>query len=578
MKPSCLIPWDKCGSNGIAKRGVGGAVWGMIGRQTVVVGIVGSLLDAGFHQERWGKWRPSVSLCQQPDLQVARFELLHQRPHVDTARCVAADIGRLSAGTEVRLHEMSLRDPWDFEEVFGWLHEFAAGYPFDPEREDYLIHITTGTHVQQICLFLLTESRHLPGRLVQTAPRDRRTRSPAGVHSIIDLDLSRYDRIAARFRREAADAQSVLKGGIPTRNPAFNRLIGQVEHVAVHARDPILLTGPTGAGKSQLARRIHDLKRLRHQVTGPLVEVNCATLRGDAAMSALFGHVKGAFTGAVKDRPGLLRAADGGVLFLDEVGELGLDEQAMLLRALEERRFLPFGGDREVTSDFQLIAGTNRDLRARVREGRFREDLLARLNLWTFRLPGLRERPEDLEPNVEYELGQFARRSGSRVTWSREARERFLGFALGPEGRWTANFRDLGAAVTRMATLADGGRITVPVLDEEIGRLRDAWRDADAAPDGSGAVIALLGREGWDGLDPFDQVQLAHVVEVCRRSRSLSEAGRELFRVSRAARKQANDADRLRKYLARFGLDWSRLGRREPESDERAGNAPAGRA
>src|SRR5204862_3777135 len=99
-------------------------------------------------------------------------------------------------------------------------------------------------------------------------------------------------------------------------------------------------------------------------------------------MSALFGHVKGAFTGALKDRAGLLRSADGGVLFLDEIGELGLDEQAMLLRALEEKTFLPLGSDRETQSDFQLIAGTNRDLMAEVNRGLFREDLLCRINLW----------------------------------------------------------------------------------------------------------------------------------------------------------------------------------------------------
>jgi transcriptional regulatory protein RtcR len=104
------------------------------------------------------------------------------------------------------------------------------------------------------------------------------------------------------------------------------------------------------------------LKKERRQVQGPFVEVNCATLRGDAAMSTLFGHVKGAFTGAVQDRPGLLRKANGGVLFLDEIGELGTDEQAMLLRAIEDKRFLPMGADREVSSDFQLLAGTNRDL------------------------------------------------------------------------------------------------------------------------------------------------------------------------------------------------------------------------
>src|SRR5206468_12438916 len=149
-----------------------------------------------------------------------------------------------------------------------------------------------------------------------------------------------------------------------------------------------------GAGKSLLAKRIYELKKNRRAVEGAFVEVNCATVRGDAAMSALFGHVKGAFTGAQKDRPGLLRAADTGVLFLDEVGELGLDEQAMILRAIEEKKFLPVGADRESSSDFQLIAGTNKELGAAVAAGAFRDDLFARLNLWTFSLPALRDRPD----------------------------------------------------------------------------------------------------------------------------------------------------------------------------------------
>jgi hypothetical protein len=121
-------------------------------------------------------------------------------------------------------------------------------------------------------------------------------------------------------------------------------MIDEIEQVAVRSRAPVLLMGPTGAGKSQLARRIFELKRVKHQVSGAFVEVNCATLKGDSAMSALFGHRKGAFTGAAADRSGLLRTADKGVLFLDEIGELGLDEQAMILRAIEEKRFLPVGG------------------------------------------------------------------------------------------------------------------------------------------------------------------------------------------------------------------------------------------
>jgi transcriptional regulatory protein RtcR len=529
-------------------------------KKMVVIGTVGTVLDAGFHQERWHKWRPTVSLCQHEDLLVHRFELLHQSTHLDTAKCVAADIARVSPETEVRLHAHDLKNPWDFEEVFAALHEFARGYAFKPEKEDYLVHITTGTHVQQICLFLLTESRHFPGRLVQTAPKERKRKSPDGTYSVIDLDLSRYDRIASRFSTEAKEARTFLKSGIETRNARFNRLIEQIEHVAVQSRDPVLLMGPTGAGKSQLARRIYELKKARHQISGAFVEVNCATLRGDEAMSALFGHVKGAFTGALKDRAGLLRTADGGLLFLAEVGELGLDEQAMLLRALEEKRFPPFGSDHEVTSDFQLITGTNRDLQERVREGRFREDLMARLNLWTFRLPGLRERAEDIEPNLDYELEQFARKHGTRVTLSKEARSAFLKFAHAPEARWSANFRDLNAAITRTATLAEGGRITSGVLDDELTRLRAAWSEPEMEDDGAELLNSVLGPSRLAEIDPFDQAQLAYVIRVCPESKNQSDAGRKLFRVSRLGRKHTNDADRLNKYLARFGLTWAECG------------------
>lgn len=124
--------------------------------------------------------------------------------------------------------------------------------------------------------------------------------------------------------------------------------------MALRSTAPILLTGPTGAGKSFLANRIYQLKQSRHQVSGKLVSVNCATLRGDNAMSTLFGHVKGAFTGALSARSGLLREADGGVLFLDEIAELGLDEQAMLLKAIEEKTFSRLAPIKKFTAIFNL--------------------------------------------------------------------------------------------------------------------------------------------------------------------------------------------------------------------------------
>jgi len=523
------------------------------GRGVVVVGMYGVQLDSGRSARRWEKWRPTVGIFQRDDLLVSTLHLLHQADR--SVAPLVQDIARLSPETTVVLHPLSLPRPWDFEDVFATLYDWSREQAFPADARDLWIHITTGTHVMQICLFLLTEARFLPGVLLQTSPP--RDGSLPGFE-LIDLNLARYDRIARRFAETRAEGTSVLKAGIATRNATFNRMMDEIARVAEASTAPILLSGPTGAGKSRLARAITEVKRRHHPIEGPLVEVNCATLRGDQAMSTLFGHKRGAFTGAVADRSGVLASADGGVLFLDEIGELGLDEQAMLLRALEEHRFLPLGSDREVTSHFQLLAGTNRDLRAEVREGRFREDLLARIDLWHFELPGLRDRPEDLEPNLDFELERFARTTGRQVSFNRPARRAFLAFATSAEASWRGNFRDLNAAVVRMATLAPGGRIGEDEVQAEIGRLRRAWRDGPgtAARD---LVARVLGDEAAAELDRFDRVQLEDVLAVCRRARTASEAGRVLFAVSRTRRKHTNDADRLRKYLLRFALDWATL-------------------
>lgn len=525
-------------------------------KRQVVIGMLGTQLDSGTGPGRWEKWRPTVSLGMHEDFLLDRLELLlDERQYSRLAQIVQDDLAQVSPETRIRRHDTYLADPWDFETVYATLHDFLRGYDFQPDEEDYYVHITTGTHVTQICWFLLTESRHFPGRLLQTSPPRKQNRGAPGSRAVIDLDLSRYDRIAQRFQQQQLEDRNLLKSGIATRNAAFNRMIEQIETVATRSKSPILLMGPTGAGKSQLAKRVFELKKQKHQLPGKFVEVNCATLRGDGAMSTLFGHTKGAYTGASADRAGLLRSAHQGLLFLDEIGELGQDEQAMLLRALEEKRFLPVGSDREVESDFQLIAGTNRDLQAAVAAGRFRDDLLARLNLWTYRLPGLAERAEDIEPNLDFELERYSRENHQRVAFNREARTRYLAFATGAQARWPGNFRDLGASVMRMATLATGGRIQIEQAEEEIERLRRQCRDSGEV---DSTLAELLG-DGIAELDRFDRVQLEDVVRVCRRAKSLSQAGRELFAVSRAQRASTNDADRLRKYLSRFGLDWERI-------------------
>lgn len=523
---------------------------------TVVFSLLGPVLDSGVGARRWNRWRPNVALCRHPDLLIDQLELLYQKRYQKLADQIIADIAGVSPETTVHLHQVEFRDPWDFEDVYTALLDFSRRCTFTPEERQYLVHITTGTHVAQICLFLLTEARYFPAKLIQTSPPGGHRPGEAGGYTIIDLDLSKYDTLASRFQQEKSESLSFLKHGIDTRNAAFNALIEKIEYVAVSSKAPLLLTGPTGAGKSQLARRIYELKKSRRQMDGRFVEVNCATIRGDSAMSALFGHTKGAFTGAVSSRPGLLRAADKGVLFLDEIGELGADEQAMLLRALEEKRFLPVGSDSEVESDFQLLAGTNRDLSTCGTASHFREDLLARINLWEFHLPALKDRPEDIEPNLNYELQQFARLNGKQITFNREAREAFLSFATSPAALWKRNFRDLNASLNRMATLAPGARISLELVQAEIAHLKHSWQ---GTPVDTPQLILhrYLPPSALAALDRFDRAQLAEVLTVCEYSTNLSEAGRELFAVSRQTKRVANDADRLRKYLARFNLSWA---------------------
>ena len=522
-------------------------------KSKVVIGFLGTRLDDGDSPERWSRWRPSVALFAHEGFKPDRLELLTTHTgHVDLAQRIGQDIAEISPHAAVVPHLLDVKDPWNFQEVYAALHAFASSYTFREDCE-YFVHLTTGTHVAQICLFLLAESKYFPARLVETfnhgaAVEDRWK----GTLEVIDLNLAAYDLIAKRFEKEKITSQGLLKGGIATRNERFNALMQRIEKVALKSTAPILLSGPTGAGKSQLAKRIYELRQRRHQVEGTLVEVNCATLRGDNAMSALFGHKKGAFTGALADRAGLLKSADKGALFLDEIGELGLEEQAMLLRALEDKTFTPMGADKEVSSDFQLIAGTNRDLQQACAKGLFREDLLARINLWHFELPGLRARVEDIEPNLEYETQRASQLLGKNITWSLEAKNLFLKYAY--SAPWSGNFREFAATILRMATLCDGARITLEDVELE---LSDKKSVAQAPLVEFPLCAKALSSEQYVASDRFDLAGLEVVLKAVMASKSAAQAGRELFAASRLSKASVNDTDRIRKLLSGWGLDYA---------------------
>ncbi len=271
-------------------------------KRRVVIGVLGTVLDKrGKRANRFRKWRPTVGLCQQAEMPIDRLELLHQPRDIGMAQQLAEDVALVSPQTEVHPHAVAIANPWDFEEVYAAFLDFATRYPFDTDNEEYLVHITTGTHVAQICWFLLTEARYLPASLLQTGPAPKGATDEqiaAGTASVIDLDLSRYATLTSRFQREQQQSVSFLKDGIETRNATFNKLIDRIERVSLRSTDPILLTGPTGAGKSFLAKRIFQLRQSRHLVAGKFVAINCATLRGDNAMSTLFGHVYWRASGA----------------------------------------------------------------------------------------------------------------------------------------------------------------------------------------------------------------------------------------------------------------------------------------
>ncbi len=237
------------------------------------------------------------------------------------------------------------------------------------------------------------------------------------------------------------------------RAPAIVRTYEALERIAPLAA-PLLLLGETGSGKELAAAHAHACSP---RARAPFVAINCAAIPGQLAESELFGHVRGAFTGATRTRAGAFSRADGGTLFLDEIGELPLAVQAKLLRVLDSQRFSSVGSEVEVETDVRVIAATCRDLARMVAEGRFREDLYHRLGVFPLRVPPLRERVEDIGPLMEVFAQQAARDLGHPVHVSACAR------AAARRYPWPGNVRELRNAVLRAATLG-GGRVDARAL------------------------------------------------------------------------------------------------------------------
>lgn len=229
------------------------------------------------------------------------------------------------------------------------------------------------------------------------------------------------------------------------------RLVAPVDTLTV------LIRGASGTGKELVARQLHALSR---RAEAPFIAVDCGALPKELAASELFGHVKGAFTGATEAKAGMFAAANRGTLFLDEVGNLNMDVQMLLLRALQEKRYRPVGGREEMKADIRLVAATNEDLEKAIAEGRFREDLFHRLNEFPLQVPLLAECPEDIIPLAEFMLKAANRELKKDVKgFDRETQKRLKDYS------WPGNIRELRMVVRRAVLLAKDNRITAEDID-----------------------------------------------------------------------------------------------------------------
>jgi len=447
--------------------------------------------------------------------------------------------------------DFPIRDVIDYAEIWGQL-----GHGLESIREragsierDWVFLLDSGTPQMKTSLFLAARSGLFPATLVQGIParfaggtyKSREVR----LDGIPEIRLPRqphqpYPPASPLPREEACSVLFSIVGAEPAFDstepvvvsPAFAEALRKALSAARYD-DPVLMLGETGTGKTMLARRIHEGGA---RAAGPFVEVNCSAIPESMAESELFGHVRGAFTGAEKARSGKFRAAHGGTLFLDEVGDLSLDLQAKLLKAIEDRSVTPVGSDEPVEANARLVAATNRDIPGMIQNGRFRRDLYERLKVVVISLPPLRERREDIRPLALRFMASWNEQYNERRFITEAALE------LLESHSWPGNVRGLQNALRSAACSAASTALGPEALPDEV-RLANPRAQGSRNP----AELPTIPPEGINLKARLLQVEWDYVSAALRLTGNNREAAATLLGMTGHAFRKA-----LRERLSAF--------------------------
>ena len=487
-----------------------------------------------------GSYGPLLSLLtDRPYDQVVLF--CTGSAYLERARTVEATVEQAAQTPSFSFVNLELESVVDYEEIFTRLRDTVARITQNraASAPRYDVLLDPGTPQMQTSWILLVRSglfdatllQGIPARFADGTYRVKEITFEGSALPRLELETALQNQVDDDERLPPVSPDSpetsawINAGGRPMvgSSPVFEALLAQARQVARYDVS-ILLRGETGTGKNLLARYIHEASPRAH---APYLDLNCSAVTATLAESELFGHVSGAYTGATRDRLGIFRAADGGTIFLDEIGDLPLELQPKLLRVLEDRIVLPVGSDTPVPVNVRVVAATNRNLETMIDTGDFRRDLYERLKQVSLELPPLHRRPEDIAPLVDTFVRRWNHRYHEEKVFSADAVAALAGHT------WPGNVRELENAVMSLCASAVGQTIGREQLAGVLARSGDtAIRDSLDLSSGAVPDAVILPPDGIDLRDLLTRIERACYTRALEHSRGNAEQAARLLGVS----------------------------------------------